>query len=169
MSLSRLYKISEAGTLGGQTKEPRKKRYSFKHANGGAVGSDDEDDLGPDLDYDDPSPPELPQKTAVPATPPPEPERPTPFASKSAAPSKALQGGKTANSVKADVKTLEALQNALESVRTKDEDLQDWIDDVIREIGRAVRSGGDLTLPKFEATPDLDDFNDDAGSEDEDY
>lgn len=165
--LSRLYRINEAGTLNAPTSKT-------KHANGGAMRSDDdeeeeEDDLGPDMDYEDPSPPE-PAKasTSSRSAPKATPEVPTsPFASKSQPPSKALQGGKTDGTVKADKRTMQALIKALDSVRTADEDLQDWIDDVVREAERVVRSGGDLALPKFEATPGLDDFDDDTGADDE--
>lgn len=144
----------------------------------------DDDDLGPDMDYEDPSPgdgsdyidmnplgddeednPYRHPAARAKDTKKSEPEKSSPFTSKSAPPSKALQGGKTAGSLKADPKTLDALQRALEAVRTRDDDLQDWVDDAIREIGRALRSGGELTLPKFEATPrDLED--DDADNED---
>lgn len=189
MTILRLFRLTEAGVPNRPTKEPKQKKSVFKHANGGAMGGssdddsweddderhaaawgDDEDDLGPEMDYDDPSPDEPEASASHKSEPEPEPAKPaSPFASKSQPPSKSLQGGKTADTVKADKETLGALQKALEAVRTRDDDLQDWIDDVIREIGRAVRSGGDLTLPKFEATPSLDDFDDDGGSEDEDY
>ena len=181
MKLTRLYGIAEAGVLNSPTAEPKKKKKSvFRHANGGAMSFDDddedeEDELGPDMDYEDPSPeePEEPEDDDGPgpeAKDDDEPEREVPFTSHPAKPSPALQGGKTAGVVKADKVTLDALQRALESVRTRDDDLQDWIDDVVREIGRAVRSGGELTLPKFEATPSLDTFDDDDGGgyEDED-
>lgn len=197
MKLLSLYKLSEAGVSNSPTKDPRKKRHpqmagdvtfpdgkdaddfdfpgDFGPNNGWEDGEgedDDGDDLGPDVDYDDPTPDERDDddshkpRAAKPFK---EPEKVTPMFGKSAKPSPALQGGKSAGNVKADAKTLGALQKSLESVRTGDEDLQDWIDDVIREIGRAVKSGTDLTLPKFEATPNLDDFDDDGGSEDEDY
>lgn len=193
MSLRHLYGLNEAGVQNQPTKEPKKKKSVFKHANGGAMGSSrdddeswedederhalsygddeapDDDELGPDMDYEDPAeePPARIDRSAI-AKAEPESPKPAPFASKSAAPSDALKGGKTAGNVSADRETLEALQAALESVRTRDEDLQDWVDDCIREIGRAIRSGSQLTLPKFEATPDLDDFDDDAG-DDEDF
>lgn len=116
-------------------------------------------------------PNDLDDVESEPSAPPPEkPREPeAPIFGKSAKPSPALQGGKTSGTVKADSKTLEALMKALESVRTSDDDLMDWVDDVVREIRRAVRTGGELTLPKFEATPDLDDFDEDDGAEDEDY
>jgi hypothetical protein len=105
---------------------------------------------------------------SAPAAPEKEPEKAIPFTSKSEPPSKAMQGGKSAGDVKSDKATLKALSKALNSVRTSDDDLQDWIDDVIREIERAVRSGSDLSLPKFEATPD--DLRDTGGSdEDEEF
>lgn len=164
MKLLRLYRLTEAGVQN----DPIGKKKPKKSAPPPAP-EDDEDDLGPDMDYDDPSPME-PEEPAAAAAPEPEAEPETPFASASAKPSPALQGGKVVGSVKADKMTLEALQTALESVRTRDDDLQDWIDDVIREIGRAIRSGSELTLPKFEATPGLDTFDDDdGGSENEDY
>lgn len=176
MRLLRLYNLTEAGTLNSPTAEPRKKKSFFKHANGGVQSDDDdeddEDELGPDMDYEDPVEPDDEPEAPRPAKPFKEPEREkeVPFTAQSAKPSPALQGGKTAGSVKADPKTLGALQQALENVRTRDDDLQDWIDDAIREISRAIRTGGDLTLPKFEATPGLDTFDDDDGGgyEDED-
>lgn len=175
MSLLRLYSLTEAGVENDPTKDPRKKKSFFKHANGGGMSSPqdddegDEEDLGPDLDYDDPSPgePDDEPEPVRPAKPFKEPEREVPFAKQSAKPSPALQGGKTAGSVKADRMTLSALERALENVRTGDDDLQAWIDDLLSEIGRAIRSGGDLTLPKFVAAPDDD--VDDGGLEDEDY
>jgi hypothetical protein len=135
------------------------------------IEDDDFDELGPDMDYDDPSEPEpVEPKHQAPAVPEKEPEKPATFASKSEPPSKALQGGKTGGSVKSDPATLKALSKALNAVRTGDDDLQDWIDDVVREIERAIKSGSDLSLPKFEATPNLDDFDDDGGSdEDEEF
>lgn len=175
MKLVNLFSLREAGLPNAPTKEPKKKKSTFKHANGGAMGSTDDDeeeddlDLGPDMDYEDPAedPPAKIDRSAI-AKPEPEKPKAIPFSSKSEPPSKALQGGKTAGSINADGETLGALSRALQSVRTQDDDLQDWIDDVLREIGRAVKSGSQLTLPKFEATPSLDDFDDD-GSEDEDY
>jgi hypothetical protein len=131
---------------------------------------DDEDDLGPDMDYDDPTPEEPDDEPEPPPKPEKEPEKEVPFTAQPAKPSPALRGGKTVGTVIADKATLGALQRALENVRTRDDDLQDWIDDVIREISRAMRTGGELTLPKFEATPDLDSFDeDDGGYEDEDF
>lgn len=128
---------------------------------------DDFDDVGDDDFIDPVDEPEEPKHSA-PVAPEKPPEKTIPFASKSEPPSKALQGGKSAGNVKSDSATLKALAKALNSVRTSDDDLQDWIDDVIREIERAVRSGSDLSLPKFEATPDIDD--DDGGSdEDEEF
>lgn len=179
MKLAKLYNLLEAGVLNKGGAEPKKKKSShFKHANGGAMGSaddeeDDEDELGPDADYEDPSPDEpasAEPEPVRPAKPFKEPEKEVPFARQSAKPSPAMQGGKTAGSISADAATLGALQKALESVRSGDDDLMDWIEDVVREISRAVKSGGQLTLPKFEATPSLDTFDDDdGGSEEEDY
>jgi hypothetical protein len=174
VKLVRLYNLTEAGTLNSPTAEPRKKKSFFKHANGGAQSDDEEDDgdeLGPDMDYEDPAPQEPEDnEPPPPAKPQKEPEKEVPFTAQPAKPSPALQGGKTAGSVVADKATLGALQRALENVRTRDDDLQDWIDDVIREISRAMKSGGELTLPKFEETPDLDSFDDDDGGyEDEDF
>ena len=163
MSLSRLYRLTEAGVQNEPTGRLRKKWKSFAHP---ASDEPDEpaydvdpepepDELGGDFDgdFDEPEP---------------EPEKDTPFASKPAAPSKALQSGQSAGTMRADKLTLSTLERALESVRTGDDDLQDWIDNLLSEIGRAIRKGGgEVTLPKFEATPsDLED--DEAGSEDED-
>lgn len=135
----------------------------------------DEDDLGPDMDYDDPSPPEkdepdLPTRRGDPVRPPKPFKEPTgsaPIFGKPTKPSKALQGGKTAGTLKVDRLTLGKLEQALENVRTGDEDLQSWIDDVLSEIGRAIRSGGELTLPKFVAASDDDVGDDGSGDEDE--
>lgn len=192
MRLLELYKILEAGIANEPTSKRRKRTFGHKIGtinpygikNGEPAGPpdddeddgefSDEDDLGPDMDYDDPSPPErdepdLPSRRPDPVRPPKpfkEPEKATPMFGKSAKPSKALQGGKSAGSLKIDVRTLEALEQALENVRTGDDDLQSWIDDTLSEIGRAIRSGGELSLPKFVAASDDD--VDDGGSGDED-
>ncbi len=176
LSLLRLYNLREAGVPNSPTKEPRKRRPPSVAGNvtfPDEPPSDDEeggdDDVGPEMDYDDPSPPEAPAAKAAVA-----PERPAPsvapFAGQSAKPSKALQGGQPGINVSADKATLKALAKALNAVKTNDDDLADWVDDCIREIERSARSGdGTVTLPKFEATPDLDSFDDDGGSEDEEY
>lgn len=180
MNLRRLYRLTEAGvendpagkTVINRRKvglPPRRKR-TFGHEIGtinpfGIDGSE-VDDLGPDVDYDDPSPPEQDVKPAKPFKEPEKKDKEQPFTSTSAKPSAQLQGGKSAGSIKADAKTLDALERALENVRTGDDDLQSWIDDLLSEIGRAARHGGDVTLPKFVAASD-DDVEDD-GSEDED-
>lgn len=198
MSLLKLYSLIEAGVLHkhGEQPKPRKPKKKsaepFPHAAGMSLGSlaaahqhaaapedddegefsseDDEDDLGPDMDYEDPSPEdEPPSRHPDPVRPPKpfkEPEREVPVFGKSAKPSKALQGGKTAGSLKVDRRTLEALEQALENVRTSDDDLQSWIDDTLSEIGRAIRNGSELTLPKFEAASDDDVGDDDSGDED---
>lgn len=180
MTLLRLYRLSEAGIPhapmgGGKKKRPPSGAGSVLFP---SVKDDedeiepdeeDDDDLGADMDYDDPSPPEQDDVADEPTKDEPEEKSASPFASKPAPPSKALQGGQAGVGVKADKATMKALAQAFEAVRTKDDDLQDWIDDCIREIGRAIKSGADtVTLPKFEATPDLDNFDDDGGSE-EDY
>lgn len=161
MSLVRLYRIVEAGVENEPTGKLRKKWRSFKHANGGAMShSDDSEDGYEPVDRDEEEHDAPPERD--------EPERDdTPFASHSAKPSPAMQGGKTAGSLKADRETLSALERALENVRTGDDDLQEWIDDLLREIGRAIMKGGDVTLPKFVAASD--DEGDEYGSEDEDY
>lgn len=189
MSLLRLYSLSEAGVLNkpgkSKTKRPPSIAGNVVHppwdepelqdvdADVDLFGSTDDDssdnddtDLGPDMDYDDPSEPESDGEDQAAD----EPEKPSStFASKPAPPSKALQGGKAGVTVKADKATLKALARAFDAVRTKDADLQDWVDDCIREIERAGKSSdGSVTLPKFEATPDLDDDFNDGGSE-EDY
>lgn len=175
MKLLRLYKLHEAGQLNKPTREPKKKHQDQPAPEPDVAKDDpayghDEDGNQTYGGWPDPSVPPDDGDEPTPAEPTPEAEPETPFASTSAKPSAALQGGKAGAAVKADKLTLEALQTALESVRTRDDDLQDWIDDVIREIGRAIRSGADLTLPKFEATPGLDDFDeDDGGGSDEDY
>lgn len=167
--MSRLLRLFEAGLQNAPTGKVRSRWRKFASKNSddewtddderqAAAWGDDEDDL-PDEPEPVRPPPPMPK--------PKEPE--TPLFGKSAKPSAALQGGKTAGTVKADTATLEALMKALEHVRTNDDDLMDWVDDVVREIRRAVRTGGELTLPKFEATPDLDDFDEDEGAEDEDY
>lgn len=177
MKLLRLYRLNEAGTLNKPTREPKKKKHAPDAA---PVEPTPEEDPAYGYDEDgrktyggwpDPSvPPDDGDDEPMPAAAPePEAEPETPFASAPAKPSPALQGGKAGATVKADKMTLEALQTALEAVRTRDDDLQDWIDDVIREIGRAIRSGAELTLPKFEATPGLDDFDEDDGGGDEEY
>ncbi len=197
MSLLRLYSLFEAGTpntaharAAGSAAAKKKKRRPPSLAGSvqrpdwhypeldGEVGDDDDSggtfsdpedddtDLGPDMDYDDPSEPESDGEDQADD----EPAKPTTaFASKPAPPSKALQGGQAGVTVKADKATLKALARAFDAVRTKDADLQDWVDDCIREIERAGKSSdGSVTLPKFEATPDLDDDFNDGGSE-EDY
>lgn len=172
MKLVRLYNLHEAGIQNQPTSKKKPKSSPFKHANGGAMGSsdDDEEELDPEMDHEDPAhEPDDEPEPVRPAKQFKEPEKEVPFSAQSAKPSAALQGGKSAGSVKADPKTLGALQKALESVRSGDDDLMDWIDDVVREISRAIKSGSELTLPKFEATPGLDTFDDDGGSEDEDY
>jgi len=131
---------------------------------------DDFDDVGDEPAWNDDAETDkgFGDEPAAPAAPEKEPDKAIPFASKSEPPSKAMHGGKTAGNVKGDKDTLKALSKALNAVRTSDDDLQDWIDDVIREIERAVRSGSDLSLPKFEATPD--DLRDTGGSdEDEEF
>lgn len=200
MKLVSLFTIFEAGETNRQAEVPGKKRRGFgkktssvqnpelgkgfwtgdpkdndlpKKMSLADFPDDDDDEFGDDLgddDFQDPiDEPDEPRHSAS-VTPEKEPEKPIPFASKSAPPSKAMQGGKSAGSVKADPATLKALIRALNAVRTNDDDLQDWIDDVIREIERANKSGSDLSLPKFEATPDLADFDDDSGSdEDEEF
>jgi hypothetical protein len=175
VSLLKLYNLFEAGVAHGPVgKKKPKKAHDDGHTASGLPADDDgfegdEDDLGPDMDYEDPAPADPEEEPAVASEPEKEREPESPFTSHSERPSPALQGGKTAGSVKADKMTLNALQKALEAVRTRDDDLQDWIDDTIREIGRAIRTGSELTLPKFEATPGLDTFDDDDGGyEDED-
>lgn len=190
MSLLRLYSLSEAGIPRLGTAKKQKKHPKLAGSvtlppgqdlddvdTDGPFGnqfgppdldsSEEDDDLGPDVDYDDPVEPDS-DGDDVPAEP--EVKPAAAFTSKSAAPSKAMQGGKAGVNVNADKATLKAFAKAFDAVRTKDEDLQDWVDDCIREIERAAKSNdSSLTLPKFEATPDLDnDFND-GGSEDEDY
>lgn len=169
--LTQLFRLTEAGVQHEPTGKLRKKWKSF--ASGGHVEPEEDDTgaYGRDEDgnrtYGGWLDPRVPPDDGDEPEAEPEPEKDTPFASKPAAPSKALQGGKAAGTIKADRMTLDALERALESVRTGDDDLQEWIDDLLSEIGRAIRSGGELTLPKFEATPsDLED--DEAGSEDED-
>ena len=158
---SRLLRLFEAGLQNAPTGKVKSKWRKFASAE--EPGDDDEYDPA-ELPDEEPEP-----EPERPAPPPPKPREPeTPMFGKSAKPSPALQGGKTAGGVKADPATLEALMRALEKVRSGDDDLMDWVDDVVREIRRVVRTGGELTLPKFEATPsDLED--DEAGSEDEDY
>lgn len=132
---------------------------------------DDEDELGPDLDYDDPTPDDGGDSDDDSGSnDDDEPEEKNTFASKSAPPSKALQGGKGGLSVKADKATLSALSKAFSLIDTRDDDMNDWIDDCLREISKSISSGSDtLTLPKFEATPGLGDFNEYSGnSKDED-
>lgn len=69
-----------------------------------------------------------------------------------------------------DPATLEALLTALQAVRTRDDDLAEWVDDVVRAIGQGLKTKGDVSIPKYEATPSLDSFDDDAGgSDDEDF
>lgn len=94
--------------------------------------------------------------------------RDTPFASKSQPPTiKPSTGGLR---VTGDAATLEALQSVFESLRTSDQDLEDWASDCETAIRQSLRKGdGNVTLPKFEAAPDLDDFDDDGGSEEEEY
>ena len=160
MKPSRLIRLFEAGLQNAPTGKSKSKWRKFASA--------EEPDDG---DGHDPA--ELPDDEPEPVRPPPpmpkarEPE--TPMFGKSAKPSPALRGGKTAGGVKADKGTLEALMKALELVRSSDDDLMDWVDDVVREIRNAVRNGGELSLPKFEATPDLSDFDEDDGAEEEDY
>jgi hypothetical protein len=171
VKLLRLYNISEAGVSNRRADVPgAKKRRPFRHANGGGMTSadDDDDELGPEADYDDPSPPDEPSRPepARPAKPFKEPERQQPFAGQSAKPSPAMQGGKTAGTLSADRETLGALERALEHIRTGDDDLQSWVDDLLSEIGRALRSGGDVKLPKFVAASDSEDGDEDQEDED---
>lgn len=76
----------------------------------------------------------------------------------------------------ADPATLQQLSNCLaEHAERFDDDVADWIDGCVSAISAAMRrhgSDGEITvkIPKFEQTPSLDDFDDDAGdTEDEDY
>jgi hypothetical protein len=152
------YEISQirAGELGDETGFAPDDREDNNRPYDGPVRDDDEDDgdLGPDADYEDPVEPESDGDEVAP-----EPEKkPTgSFASKSAPPSAALRGGKPGLEVKADKETIKALLKALNAVRTRDDDLNSWIDDCIREIERS--KDGSVTLPKFESS--------DFGDEDE--
>lgn len=70
-----------------------------------------------------------------------------------------------------DPATLASLRDALEQLANSprvDEDLANWLDECVRAIDQAGRrQEPNVTLPKFEATPDLDDFDDDEGGEPE--
>lgn len=70
--------------------------------------------------------------------------------------------------VSGDPNTLEILNQALEllSKHGADDDAE-WADDALRAMSGA--KDGNVTLPRFEATPSLDSFDDDAGGSDEDY
>ena len=69
-----------------------------------------------------------------------------------------------------DSVTGEALMRALQAVRSKDDDLMDWVDECISALRIATRDPVlHAKLPRFEDTPSLDSFNDDDGGSDEDY
>jgi len=130
---------------------------------------DDDDELGPDMDYDDPTGDDQPHDEDEPEEDdePDHDEPATPFASKPVPPSPALRSGQTGIHLSGDRVTLEALQSALEAVRTRDTDLADWADDCVGEIARSLRRGSsEVILPKFEETPSLDDFDDVGDDED---
>ncbi len=102
-----------------------------------------------------------------------EPEEPAPtkFASASQPPKQRSEEETVGLRISGDRATLAALRDALEEYSGSgraDEDVIDWLDDCVRAIDMAHRRNSDtVTLPKFEATPDLDSFDDDQGDEED--
>lgn len=99
-------------------------------------------------------------------------EEPAPkFASSSQPPKRRSEEETVGLRISGDRVTLAALRDALEEYSGSgraNEDTIDWIDDCVRAIDMANRRNSDtVTLPKFEATPDLDSFDDDAGDEED--
>jgi hypothetical protein len=95
----------------------------------------------------------------------------TKFASASQPPKRKSEEETVGLRISGDRATLAALRDALEEYSGSGravEDVADWIDDCVRAIDMANRRNSDtVTLPKFEATPDLDSFDDDAGDEED--
>ncbi len=131
------------------------------------VGDDEapEDDLEPDWvgNEEEPEGEDLP---------PDEPEEPVvPFASQSQPPT--VRPQEPGIRLSGDRATLSKLRDVLDEVSARgrsDEDTLEWIDECVRALDESARRNTDsVTLPKFQETPDVEDFDDEGGYEEGEY
>lgn len=85
------------------------------------------------------------------------------------APPKAAGGSTSGLRVSGDKATLGALQDALQEASAAiqgNEDLSQWCEQAYKAVAMGMRrdSGGTVTLPAYQETPDIGSFNDDDGT-----
>lgn len=183
--LYEMFGINEAGVENEPTAEPKKKRKSF------AADRDEEDpeDAGDEVPEfgtsdlpDEEPPPEF--GSSEPDLPEPEEDEPAPdddldprndkkFASEPQKSKPKAVDAAPGLTISGDTATLNQLRDALEQLANSpkvDDDLADWLDECVRAIDMAGRRHEpNVSLPRFTATPDLDDFDDADDASDDDY
>lgn len=177
--LYEMFGLREAGVENPPTTEPKKKRKPFA-SDREADEADPEDEVPEfgtsDLPDEEPPPEFGASEPEVEDEPEPDdeldPRNDRKFASEPQKSKPKAAPAAVGLSISGDPATLSQLRDALEQLANSpkvNDDLADWLDECVRAIDMAGRRHEPtVSLPKFTATPDLDDFDDDSGSEDYD-